>query len=184
MLIRSNLEEVGKLKSLAEGLLRLANGNGDLTDAQLINLDDPLSIAVERQARAAAKKSISISKKFTKQQVRGDIDGLTDLFSILIDNAIKYSPRGSKINISSKQKDKDIYVKFSDQGMGIAAAELPHIFERFYRTDASRTKSGAGGYGLGLAIAKQIAKAHKGYITVESSPDKGSTFTVILPSYK
>jgi len=180
-LVKSNLEEVAKLRALSEGLLRLANGGEQAIDMRPTNIKEVISQAVERYSKAADADKIKITQDIQNQKVLGDHEALIELFSILIDNAIKYSPGSSRINISSRRHNKLLEVKVADQGQGITAADLPRIFDRFYRTDSSRSRDGAGGYGLGLAIAKQIVQLHKGYITVESTPAKGSTFSVSLP---
>jgi len=181
-LVKSNLEEVAKLRSLSEGLLRLANGAGQDIQRQSVEINKAVVAAIDRHVKAAETKDIKITSKLTTGKVNGDYEALVELFSILIDNAVKYSDRSGVIKISSKPHNKQLEVMIADQGQGIAADDLPNIFERFYRADRSRTKSISSGYGLGLAIAKQIAELHKGYITVRSSPAKGSTFTVSLPS--
>jgi signal transduction histidine kinase len=101
--------------------------------------------------------------------------------AILLDNAIKYSPRNSEVKISSVKHGRTAVISVIDKGEGINSADLPHIFERFYRADSSRSKNKSDGYGLGLAIAQQIASAHRGLIDVKSAPSKGSTFIVHLP---
>jgi len=100
----------------------------------------------------------------------------------LLGNAIKYSPDGSDITISSKIKDNKVFTSITDKGIGITVVDLPHIFERFYRADQSRNKSKIDGYGLGLSLAQAIATNHKGKISVKSTYGKGSTFTVELPT--
>jgi signal transduction histidine kinase len=180
-LVKSNLEEVAKLRSLSEGLLRLANGAEQQITLSQVNISDVIQQAVERYAKAADLKKITIAAHVPPAKITGDRDALAELFSILIDNAIKYSGKSTKINLSSRIHNKRLEIKVADQGQGITGVDLPHIFERFYRTDTSRARSGSGGYGLGLAIAKQIAELHKGYITVESAPGKGSAFSVSLP---
>jgi len=181
-LLQSNLEEVAKLKSLSEGLLRLANGNGQIEDPETVELKIVLNGAVGRLSKVAAGKKISINQKVDDISVKGDPDSLQELFSVFIDNAIKYSPANTKVTVQAVRRGKEAVIKISDHGNGIAAAEMPNIFDRFYRADSSRSKSQTGGYGLGLAIAKQIAQAHYGHIEVTSLPDKGSTFTVYLPT--
>jgi two-component system phosphate regulon sensor histidine kinase PhoR len=97
----------------------------------------------------------------------------------LVDNAIKYSPMGGDVRISAVQKDKEVAITVQDNGCGIAPEHLPRIFERFYVIDKGRSRK-LGGTGLGLAIVKHIAQVHGGYVTVESSLGKGSTFTIHL----
>jgi two-component system phosphate regulon sensor histidine kinase PhoR len=98
----------------------------------------------------------------------------------LIDNAIKYSPEDGRIRVEATKQDSHVAVAVQDNGCGIPAEHLPRIFERFYVVDKSRSRK-LGGTGLGLAIVKHIAQAHGGYVTVESAPGKGSTFTLYLP---
>jgi signal transduction histidine kinase len=181
-LLKSNLEEVAKLRALSEGLLRLANGAGQDIVRQPVEINQAVTAAIDRHVKAAGAKDIKLTAKLTGGKVNGDYEALVELFSILIDNAVKYSHRSDVVKVSSKAHNKQLEVVVADQGRGIAATDLPHVFERFYRADRSRTKSTAGGYGLGLAIAKQIAELHSGYITVRSSPAKGSVFSVSLPS--
>jgi two-component system phosphate regulon sensor histidine kinase PhoR len=98
----------------------------------------------------------------------------------LLDNAIKYSPEKSIIQIKALIVDGEIQICFKDKGMGIARKHLPRLFERFYRVDKARSRK-LGGTGLGLAIVKHIAQAHGGSVSVESELGKGSTFTLHLP---
>jgi two-component system phosphate regulon sensor histidine kinase PhoR len=99
----------------------------------------------------------------------------------LLDNAIKYSEPDSAIEVRVLRGDSDIAVSVKDNGCGIPAEHLSRIFERFYVVDKSRSRK-LGGTGLGLAIVKHIAQVHGGYVTVESTPGRGSTFTIHLPS--
>jgi signal transduction histidine kinase len=99
-----------------------------------------------------------------------------------LDNAIKYSPEGSAIMIDISRKDHVVAVEIRDNGIGIAKKDIPHIFNRFYRADESRSKSNASGYGLGLSIAKKIIDEYRGSISVKSKIDEGTTFTIKLPT--
>ena len=178
--LQSNLEEVGKLKSLSEGLLKLASsGNADLT--QTVDLKNVVASASDRLLKTARVKKIKLVLKTSKVNVRGDAQNLSDLAAILIDNAIKNSSSGSTVNVSCGRQKKYAFIKVSDQGQGIAAVDLPKIFDRFYRADSSRTKTHTDGYGLGLALAKKIADSHNGHIEVQSTVGKGSSFSVYLP---
>lgn len=98
----------------------------------------------------------------------------------LLDNAVKYSEPGSRIIISFQHTDGEVVVRVSDLGCGIAAEHIPRLFERFYRVDKARSRA-MGGTGLGLAIVKHIVNAHRGRIEVESTPGKGSAFSIFLP---
>ena len=109
--------------------------------------------------------------------VSGDRDALKQVLLILVDNALKFTPPGGTIAISTSMADGRVAVSIRDTGPGIAPDALPHIFERFYRSDSSRAGAGAG---LGLAIAKELIEAQGGAIRVESQAGRGSVFTVTL----
>jgi signal transduction histidine kinase len=85
--------------------------------------------------------------------------------------------------VSAKRNDGSVVIKVTDEGMGIAEKDLPHIFERFYRADLARSKEETGGYGLGLSIAKKIVDLHRGSIAVKSKMNEGTTFTIKLPVF-
>jgi two-component system phosphate regulon sensor histidine kinase PhoR len=105
---------------------------------------------------------------------------MEQVFLNLLDNAVKFTPPGGKISIQAKWERPYVCVEVKDNGVGIAAEHLSRVFERFYRVDRARSRE-AGGTGLGLAIVRHIVSAHQGKIEVESSPDSGSTFRVLLP---
>jgi signal transduction histidine kinase len=122
--------------------------------------------------------------------VLGDRTRLRHLFLNLVTNAIKYTPRGGRVEITLQRLDDEVSFSVKDTGIGIAAGDLPYIFERFWRADRARSRritSGdgsateRGGFGLGLAISQWIAQAHGGTLTVVSRLTRGSTFTVLLP---
>jgi signal transduction histidine kinase len=181
-IIKSNLEEVVRLKSLSEGLLLLAQTSGKLPEGSTTSLGPISKDAVLRLEKTAKAKKIGIKNSVKNLKVRGEQKSLTELLVILIDNAIKYSPSGAKVHIDSRREGKSVLVSVRDTGIGIKNTDLPRIFDRFYRADSSRSSAQAGGYGLGLAIAKKIAQAHSGSIEVRSAPGKGSTFTIVLPT--
>ena len=180
-LLQSNLEEVAKLKALSEGLLRLAQADGVEIQMADVSLAEVIKDAVKQLSAVAEAKHISIVDKVKNCMARGDEQSLSELFVILLDNAIKYSPPGTTVTIIAQRQGKQLQCIVADQGHGIKPTDLPHIFDRFYRTDASRAKSSPGGYGLGLPIARKIIEAHHGSIEVKSTLGKGSTFTVKLP---
>ena len=112
--------------------------------------------------------------------IRADRARLQELFSNLLDNAIKYTNVNGVITVRLKNDGANVHASVSDTGIGIPKSEQPRIFERFYRVDKSRSRE-QGGAGLGLSIAEAIARAHHGSISVSSEVGKGSTFVVILP---
>ena len=114
--------------------------------------------------------------------IQGSLDQLIRLFLILLDNAIKYTPAGGTITVSARRQGSQIHLTVADDGPGIAAEHLPHLFERFYRVDSARSRQDGGGSGLGLAIAQEIVAAHGGSITVSSEVGRGTLFTVSLPA--
>lgn len=112
--------------------------------------------------------------------ISGDQDRLTQVFHNLIDNAVKYSPKGGNISLSIQDNLKSVIIEVSDQGEGISPEHLPYIFDRFYRADSSLIKRKSG-TGLGLSIVKSIVEAHKGKISVYSKVGEGTTFTIEFP---
>jgi signal transduction histidine kinase len=113
--------------------------------------------------------------------LKGDRIKLKQLFSNLIDNAIKDTPAGGKLSLSSQSENDRVKTILQDTGIGIPEDDLPHIFDRFYRVDKSRSRQ-SGGIGLGLSICQWIVKAHQGSIEVKSQLNQGTAFTVILPT--
>lgn len=179
--LESNLEEVQKLKNLAEGLLALSRhqaGQGvAFTFVSLIRIIEEAEV---RMGSVFKQAGASLNLKGHDIQVEGDKESLISLFMILFDNAVKYSSHKPIINIAVEESKQGALIRVIDNGIGIDAKSLPHVFERFYRADTSRSKH-TSGYGLGLSIAKQIVSVHKGEITASSTPGIGSEFTVKLP---
>jgi signal transduction histidine kinase len=116
--------------------------------------------------------------------VQGDPDRLKQVLLNLVDNAIKHTPEGGRVNIQASNPDGvTVHVSVCDTGVGIPPDDLPHVFERFYRVDKSRSRA-QGGAGLGLAIAKSIIEAHSGHIGVQSTVGVGTCFEFTLPAYR
>jgi signal transduction histidine kinase len=112
----------------------------------------------------------------------GDADLLRQALANLVDNALEHTPSGGRIELSLDAQDNEAQLAVRDTGTGIAPEHLPHIFERFYRIDAARSRE-RGGAGLGLSIVHQIAERHRGHVMVESVIGKGSMFTLTLPLF-
>ena len=170
-------EETDRLRTLVENLLQLARGDQSKSNAfEEVDLSTLLEDVTDSMRPLAEAKKLALYCEASENlNVLGDSDELIRLFVNLLDNAIKYTERG-EIRVSAKHSENNIEIKVSDTGIGISPEHLPHIFDRFYRVDESRTQRGAG---LGLAIAKDIVIAHQGQIET-SSTGMGSTFTVTL----
>ena len=182
-LLKSNLTEIDKMKYFSDNLLALSRYEASGRDLSMedVDLAEAVRQAIERNAPQAREKKISIKEDLSAVTVKGNPQSLVELISILINNAIKYSPEGKEVRVSVRIKGKKAVIEVRDQGIGISEKEIPHIFDRFYRADSSRNKTIVDGYGLGLSIAKSIVDAHKGEIKVESEVGKGSRFIVVLP---
>jgi signal transduction histidine kinase len=182
-ILKSNLEEVNSLQVLSDGLIRLTQyqkGHKSLAFSD-VALTDIVREAIRKVTNAAKEKKITITNDIRAINLEGNQTALTELFVIFLDNAIKYSPKQTTVQLSSKKSDGHILIKIADQGVGIDEKDIPHLFDRFYRADKSRTKTDIPGYGLGLSIAKQIVDQHNGTIRVTSKLNKGTTFTIALP---
>ncbi len=179
-LLESNLEEVAKLEALTNGLLKLARQDADLPDLP-VDLAVVAELAADRLAKQAEQRDVTIRRDVPSLTITGDQTSLVELVVVLIDNAIKYSPDDSTITIGGRRAGRVAQLWVRDEGQGIKGVDVPHIFDRFYRADTSRSRERVGGYGLGLSIARQIAMLHGGAIEVQSVPGQGSLFTVTLP---
>jgi two-component system, OmpR family, sensor histidine kinase SenX3 len=182
-----------QLKRETKRLSQLVN---DLLDLTLLEsqerVENPTPVDVRsvlmsvlaRMRRVARKKNITLQwKRFgraTHYTVNGDETQLTSMFTNLVDNAVKYTPPGGRVEVTGGFEGSEIVIRVSDTGIGIPEGKLPRIFERFYRVDKARSKE-TGGTGLGLSIVKHVAENHGGRVTVESALGEGSTFTVYLP---
>lgn len=145
---------------------------------------DSLLLEVFRQYRPtgdeAQQQARLLLSHITPAQVAGDADRLKQAVVALVDNALKYTPPEGSVSLSLTANDNQAIIEVRDTGIGISPEDLPHIFERFHRTDRARSRD-QGGSGLGLAIAQSIARDHRGIISVESTPGAGSIFTLHLP---
>lgn len=172
-------EETNRLRGLTEDLLRLARGEDKTTvSSENVALSDLLTDVADSLRPLAEARGLALRVQVPESlDLNGDMDALIRLFVNLLDNAIKYTERG-EITVTARTTGNEITVEVTDTGIGIPIEHLPHIFDRFYRVDPARS---AGGAGLGLAIARQIAEAHGGRLEVRSAPGAGSTFSVCLP---
>jgi signal transduction histidine kinase len=177
-------EELERMTRLVGDLMLLARADtgGLPIQRQSVELDT-LFLDVYRQVRSIDHDVQITVEEVDQVGVLGDSDRLKQLILNLVDNAIKYTPPGGKVMMSLSKVDGRSQLVVKDTGIGIPAEDLPHIYDRFYRVDKSRTRA-QGGSGLGLSIAKWIVEAHKGDIEVESEVGIGTTFRVYLPTLK
>jgi heavy metal sensor kinase len=178
------LEEIEHLSQLSEALLFLFRGDAGLGGQirGLVRLDEVArEIADHMRVVAAERSQTLVLDAPSPCRVRGDQEQLRRLLVNLLDNAIKYTPASGTIGIEVWCEKNQARLVVSDTGIGIAAEDLPRIFDRFYRGDSSRSRRTEGN-GLGLSICKSIAEAHRATIEVESEPEKGTRIILTLPA--
>jgi len=185
--LRVMLDETLRLRRLVEDLLTLSKTEvvGLADTLQEIRLEPVLDKIYNKFQHIAAQQEVTLTLEGIRllPPVIGDEDRLEQVLTNLVDNALRYSPQGSKIRITTDITAEGLRVAISDQGPGIPAKELPHIWERFYKVDKARIRKGSG-TGLGLAIARSIIKAHGGRIWAESKVGEGTTFKFVIPIVK
>ncbi|HEM4204552.1 cell wall metabolism sensor histidine kinase VicK [Streptococcus suis] len=188
--VKVSLDETNRMMRMITDLLslsRIDNQVGQI-DVELINFTAFVTFILNRfdqMKNADSDKVYTIVRDYQISPiwVEIDTDKMTQVLDNILNNAIKYSPDGGTITFSMKTTDSQLIVSVSDEGLGIPKADLPRIFDRFYRVDKARSRA-QGGTGLGLAIAKEIVKQHKGFIWAKSEYGHGSTFTIVLPYSK
>lgn len=177
--LQSNHEEVIRLQALTDRLLLLAQAE-EVTRSPAA-LDEIATVALNTMLSLAQSRNSTIQNNVSHIAALTNSNLLADVLTILLDNALKYSHKGAKITLTSRSKGRYAYLDVADDGPGIAKADLPHIFDTFYRADLSRTKNHTIGNGLGLSLARRIMKTLHGEISVTSKLGEGSKFTVRLP---
>ncbi|MBI2020667.1 HAMP domain-containing histidine kinase [Candidatus Daviesbacteria bacterium] len=171
-------QEVLRMRGLVDGLLTLVRSEDQKAQFRMVNLNKLITECVEKMKHLAKQKGVILRSEATKALViQGNEDQLKQVIIILLDNAIKYTPKGGKVEITLLPTTNYSLLTISDTGAGIAEADLLHVFDRFYRASGQKQK----GAGLGLAIAKKIIESHKGEIAVKSKLGSGSTFIIHLP---
>lgn len=178
----STIEECDRLLDMINTMLVISKTEAGVEKVSHDKVDIAALIgnACELFEPLAEEKNVGLRRRAPEKTiVSGDARMLQRMLANILDNAVKYTPPGGEVEISlSESEKKDIIIAIRDSGIGISATDLPHVFERFYRCDRSRSQPGTG---LGLSLARAIARAHGGDITVRSALDQGSTFTVTLP---
>ncbi len=176
-------QEAGRLTRLVGGLLLLAQAESGKLSLDMKPLElDTLLLEVFQEMRVLAGGNVRLRMGDIDQaMVKGDRDRLKQVFLNLVGNAIQYTPPGGEVLLSMAKIGEQVRVIVRDTGPGIPPADLPFIFERFYRAEKSRTRGKSTGFGLGLSIAQWIVENHAGSVEVESKEGVGTTFAVWLP---
>ena len=175
--LSSNLEEVDKLSKLAEMLLNLSRLDHTKLKLSPISLDKVTRNIIKDFKQPSGRISLTFKRQLI---INGNEIAIAQLIRILIDNALQYSPKDSLISIKLSQLNQHAKFEITNTGPGIRSDKLPYIFERFYRADSSRTNEEHKGYGLGLALAKNIIELHDGELIASSTPNYETTFTFLL----
>jgi len=181
--IGSVLEEAERLSHIAESLFTISRLDAGEARIEHVTFDlvDLIKTTAEQMSLMAEEKSISVVIKAEQAlSVDGDPARLKQVIVNLLDNAIKYTPRGGSITVALSKAVHKAVLAIADTGIGIAPEALPHIFERFYRADKVRSRE-QGGAGLGLSIVRSICQAHGGTVEIESAENKGTICRVLLP---
>jgi heavy metal sensor kinase len=179
----SVLEEVERLAEIVESLFALSRLDAGEAHAEWLRFDlaELAATTAEQMSLLATDKNVSVvCDSGSGVTVEGDRARLKQVIVNLLDNAIKYTPSGGQVRLSVRREGDFAILDVADDGIGIPAEALPHVFKRFYRVDVSRSRE-QGGAGLGLAIVKSICAAHGAEVEVLSAPGRGSTFRVRQP---
>lgn len=177
-----SMEETDRVLTMLNTLMDISEAETGLMklDVEPVPLAELLSEAVELFEFVAQDKSITVANRVPPDLIaNADRNRLRQVLVNLLDNAIKYTPSGGRVEITAEARPGEVCVTVKDNGEGIPPEEIPRIWERLYRGDKSRAQRGLG---LGLSLVQAITKAHGGAVTLESSPGQGSSFTVHLPS--
>ncbi len=184
--LEESLQEARRMAELVDALLTLARADEGRAPLQRepVDLRELVRETQETGELLAEEAGVAMDVATPTEPLVLDLDKsrIRQLVLNLIENAVKYTPRGGSVRVNLGQENGTVTISVADTGIGIAPGDLPHVFDRFWRADSARTRTGdRPGTGLGLAICKWIAEAHGGRIEVVSRPGRGTTFTVTLP---
>jgi len=183
--LKDCLDTAQQMRRLTESLLELARSDAgqEQLPRELFDLTAATEACVTKLRPLAAERGIQIQLEAVPAQAYGQVDRYTQVITNLLSNAVQYNKSNGEVRLRVRSENGQTIVSIADTGIGIAAEDLPHIFERFYRADKSRSRMN-GRFGLGLAICQAIVAADHGTITVQSVVRQGSEFIVTLPQLK
>ena len=182
--MRSNGEEIDRIRTIVEDLLLFARADAGRLALKLspVQLDAVVEAQVEAHQFQAEERHIELGiDTLVPDEIAGDERWLHQVVGNLLDNAIKYTPEGGNVSVAMRNVGQAVQVQVHDSGPGIPEADLDRVFERFFRSDPSRSRANVPGLGLGLAIAAWVVKEHGGTIKASLRPEGGTTFTVEFP---
>ncbi|MBC7512231.1 HAMP domain-containing histidine kinase [Candidatus Saccharibacteria bacterium] len=181
-LIGHNLTETIKLRTLSEGLLGLARQESADTSTADVSLQTIVGPVIETLGPISHSRTISVVSTVTPNSIQANEQAVTQIFKVLLDNAVKYSPVGATVTVSSRHDQTAVYLSVHDDGPAIPAKHHDAIFNRFYRIDESRSSRNSEGTGLGLAIATAIADRHGYSVSLKAVAGAGNTFSLKIPN--
>jgi two-component system sensor histidine kinase CiaH len=183
--LEGNLKDIEKLEQLANNLLEISRYQSKaVRHIEVIDLDSVLREELKQFQSNIQANDLHIKAQIAPMQVQGDLQGVRQLVTIVLDNAIKYSHDRAEIVIKLKRDGQYAVITIRDKGIGISAEDMPHIFEGFYRSQNAISKDKViSGYGLGLPLAKEIVETHKGSIEIQSMVGKGTDVVIRLHLY-
>lgn len=184
--LKANVYDIQKLESLAAHLLDISRFQStDDNHFELLDLDEIISQSLQQFKQIIKTKRLSVTEQIGPVQILGNGYAIKRLVTIVLDNAIKYSNAGGSLSVKLQAKDKQAVLMISDTGIGIPSGDMSHLFESFFRASNVRaSKQQNSGYGLGLSLAQEITKSHKGSIHVSSKEKVGTQITIKLPAVK
>lgn len=177
--IESNLEDVQRLERLSNNLLALHQYGQAALNRTFVVVKHIVNDAKSQIKATADAKNVKVHTHISEANVQVHQESMVQLMDILLDNALKYGAKGGEVAIIGEERGSRYVLSVKDKGPGLAPSDIPHLFDRLYRGDKARS-SYVAGYGLGLALAKEIAVANGAYITARNNSDKGACFEVSM----
>lgn len=182
--IGSALEEIERMSQIVQSLMATAylDSGGEQMDREPVDLGRLVGSTVDQMRLLAEEKNIElVANTLQPLSIHGNVARLKQIVVNLVDNAMKYNRIGGTVSVSVYADGDKVLLRVSDNGIGIPAASIPFIFDRFYRADKTRTRA-TGGIGIGLSLVRAICNAHEAEIKVQSTEGRGSVFTVVFPA--